>query len=148
MGISVLIFFIAIAIFVLFFKMAMGYIGKVFGKTVYGRHKAAEHIVDTGRVPPEWRLRAEQALRKTGPPGSPSHRRTAEREQEKILKQIEGLLKYFDTAPVFEDEPTKRMLIGELTEAKTRWEETDAETLLLESTESSESKAGSDDIET
>lgn len=112
MWIFFLAFFVVVIIFVLAFKSAMRYIGKRFGETVRRRHEAAEHIVETGLPPAEW----QQAAREQG---SDSDKSDAARRR--MTKHVDGLLRYFQTAPVFDSEDTRRELLGELESARDNW---------------------------
>lgn len=105
-------FFIVVILFVLAFKAAMRYIGKRFGETVRQRHEAAEHIVETGLPPNDW----QQSAREQG--ANPGTRDAARR---RMAKHVNGLLRYFKTAPVFDTEDTRRELMSELEDARDRW---------------------------
>jgi len=78
------------------------------GKVTYERHSAAEEILATGGVPAAWRLNAG------APPFAPGLGR-------KLVRRLDELVKYFERAPVFEDEESRAFLLDELRAARVRW---------------------------
>ena len=89
-------------------KLSVDRIGKLVGKVTYERHSAAEEILATGGVPASWRRSAG------GPPFVPELER-------KLLRRLDELVKYFERAPVFEDEESRAFLLDELRAARARW---------------------------
>lgn len=122
MLIPVLVFLGAVVVFVLMFKVAMGYIGKRFGLTVRERHEAAQIIVETGLPPRQWRREAARA----------SHTdRSDDTSARRVLgNRVDQLTRYFRTAPVFDSEETRRVLLADLQDARDAWEKMAVETLI------------------
>jgi len=83
--------------------------GKVLGATTAARHKAAEHIIATGQPPGEWIAALARRSRR------------GERARRALLARLDGLIGYFKTASVFEDEETRRILLHELRKARDAW---------------------------
>ena len=98
--------------FVFLLKLAVTRMGGLVGRVTYERHTAAEGILATGRVPESWRKAAGGG---GAEPASPSELRL-------YLHRLDELMRYFEHAPVFDEEPTRRLLLEELRAARSRWE--------------------------
>jgi hypothetical protein len=94
--------------FTLLFKLGTSRMGALLGKATFDRHRAAEEILSSGRVPASWQ-------RVYGPPpyGSDLQRR--------VHRRLERLLRYFKSAPVFDGEESRTVLMEELRAAQSRW---------------------------
>ena len=124
-GWGLLVFISFSAIFALAVKKGMALVGKAFGKTVHDRHKSAERILEDGKVPSWWyeefvTSRHGHGLRNTAGEVLPDQE-SRRRARLHFLKRLDGLLKYFRTAPVFENDEARRLLLEDLRTARDRW---------------------------
>ena len=106
-----------ILIIVLGTKMSMNLMGKLLGRNVSGRHHAAEHIINTGRVPDEWIKSAEKKqvyalLRSTG---------FEDWAKEKTIGRLDDMIRYFEKCPYLTDEEARNILLEELAKAGELW---------------------------
>jgi hypothetical protein len=106
--ITMLLFIGVTLLFSYLLKLSLDRIGKLVGKVTYERHSAAEEILATGGVPASWRRSTE------GPPFAPDLER-------KLFRRLDELVKYFERAPVFEEEESRAFLLEELRAARVRW---------------------------
>ncbi len=84
-------------------------------RLVGSKHRAAEYIVNTGKVPPAWlgrRYRADQA---------PDPQREAAARND-VLRRLDALIVHFGHSAMVEDEETRDVLLGELYRARTAWQ--------------------------
>lgn len=116
MGTSILIFILLVVVFALLYKATSSVLGSVLGKTVHQRHKAAEHIIETGRLPASWQ---SECAKKSDAKAC-------------ALGRIDDLVKYFERAPVFDTEETRRELLSDLEHARETWESLSWEELTRE----------------
>ncbi len=131
-----LIFLAFIALFVLLLRGAVIWMGRVSGKYVAEKHRAAETIINTGKPPMTWisnSVRKIAELRE-----DPRGVRAAKVKKKALsicLKRLEGLMKYFKTSPLCQDEETRKILLDELRKAERVWREADWEEIIsIEST--------------
>ena len=120
-GWTLLIFVALSALFALAVRKGVGVVGKALGKTVHDRHKSAESILEDGHVPSWWYREVLVSRLRPGASVDPKDPEFRTRARRRFLKRLDGLLKYFDTAPVFESEEARRMLVRDLRAARERW---------------------------
>ena len=119
-----LIFLGFIACFTLILRGTILLMGKIVGKYVEERHRAAETIINTGKVPRSWSYKLE---------GKIASLERAEEEPAKIYKiqekgksyclnRLDHLIDHFKTSPLVEDDKTREVLLGELQEVRNLWE--------------------------
>jgi len=98
---------------------------RIVGKQVGGKHREAETIINTGKVPKEWRNKLEKRVslvNKTSKnPGKIS--RIQEQAKGIALKRIDRLIDYFKASPLVENKETRRILLDQLQETRKAWEE-------------------------
>jgi len=121
-----LIFLAFIALFVLLLRAAVIFMGKITGKYVGEKHKAAETIINTGKPPITWicnsaKKMAELRQNSTGSRGV----KIEGKARNACLKKLEGLTKYFKTSPLCQDEETCKILLDELSRVRGIWQEKD-----------------------
>jgi len=119
-GLALLGFIVLSALFALAVKKGTGAVGKALGRTVYERHRCAEQILEDGRMPSSWYQEFEQSYAKREAP-NPGNREFRIRTRRHCIRRLDGLLKYFDKAPVFESEEARRMLLADLRNTRERW---------------------------
>ena len=118
-----LIFLAFIALFVLLLRCAVILMGRITGKYVGEKHKAAETIINTGKPPVTWirnsvAKMAELREARTGPMAV----KIEEKSRDACLKKLRGLTKYFKTSPLCRDEETRKILLDELSKAQQAWQ--------------------------
>ena len=121
-----------IVFFVLTLRLAVILMGRITGKYVSKKHKAAEVIVNTGKVPKEWsdKLKKRIFLRVKNQGRSKKISRIERRAKASVLKRVDHLIDYFKTSPLVEDKETKKILLNELQKARRFWEEKDWEEII------------------
>ena len=98
---------VGIAVMTLVLRAAVQYGGKVVGHSVFRRHRDAEYILKTGRIPPAWQK--EEALDGT------------DIQQTQAVRQLDQLVRYFQTSPCVADEDTRQILIERLDTVRRSW---------------------------
>lgn len=87
------------------------------------RQRAAQCIVEEGRVPEEWarpyRRRLDSLQRKGGSPAEAE--RIGQRAQARFLRQLDDLTRYFERARCFDTEETRRLVLRSLEERRDQW---------------------------
>lgn len=119
-GLILLITVVMFALLTLLFKKGMDKVGSVLGKTVFARHKAAEYVMDNHKVPPQWLEEWQKRKR-----GSLLRTNVQLSDEELIrkfaLKKLGDLIKYFQRAPVFENDHVRRTLLDDLYNVRGEW---------------------------
>ena len=121
-----LIFLAFIALFVLLLRVGVIFMGKITGKYVGEKHKAAETIINTGTPPITWicnSIKKMAELRED--PTGPRAVKIEEKARNACLKKLKGLTKYFKTSPLCQDEETRKILLDELSKVRRVWQEKD-----------------------
>ena len=116
---------IFIVLMTLLVRKTVRYVGESLGKQVFRRHKDAELIIETRRVPPEWYegwARAPEKARGAleGPPESEDEQKLA---RTRFVDRLDELVRYFRHAPVFENDMAKQILLEELAQIRSAWME-------------------------
>jgi len=119
-----LIFLVFIVFFVLILRLAVILMGRIAGRYVNDKHRAAEEIVNTGKVPKRWSNKLEKRI----PLVSNSHQlkkalKMESRAKTIILKKMDNLIKYFKTSPLVQNKETKEILLDKLLRARKDWKE-------------------------
>ena len=126
-----LIFLAFIAVFVLLLRVAVIWMGKITGKYVGEKHKAAETIINTGKPPTTWTHNsAKKMVELRENPTGPRAVKIEEKARNVCLKRLEGLTKYFKTSPLCRDEETRKILLDELSKVGQTWREKDWEEIM------------------
>ena len=120
MGWILLIFVFFSALFALAVKHGISIVGRQLGARVSQRHKWAEEVLQSGKVPQSWYLDFAAGKGKRFPRGA-EDREFRIRARRYFLRRLDELVKYFNSAPVFDNDETRRMLIQELQEARRHW---------------------------
>jgi len=121
-----LIFLAFIALFVLLLRGAVIWMGKISGKYVGEKHKAAETIINTGKPPITWICNSARKMAKLREnPTGPGTVKIEEKARNACLKKLKGLTKYFKTSPLCQDEETRKILLDELSKVRRVWQEED-----------------------
>jgi len=119
-----LIFLAFIALFVLLLRGAVIWMGKISGKYVGEKHKAAETIINTGKPPITWICNSARKMAKLREnPTGPGTVKIEEKARNACLKKLKGLTKYFKTSPLCQDEETRKILLDELSKVRRVWQE-------------------------
>ena len=121
-----LIFLVFIALFVLLLRAAVIFMGKFTGKYVGDKHKAAETIINTGKPPIAWIRNSAKRMAELGQdPTGPGAVQIKKKARNACLKKLKGLMKYFKTSPLCQDEETRKILLDELSKVRRVWQEKD-----------------------
>ena len=121
-----LIFLAFIALFVLLLRAAVIFMGKITGKYVGEKHKAAETIINTGKPPITWICNSAKKMAELREdPTGPRAVKIEEKARNACLRKLEGLTKYFKTSPLCQDEETRKILLDELSKVRQVWQEKD-----------------------
>lgn len=99
--------------------------GRIVGKQVGEKHKAAEIIINTGKVPEEWSNKLEKrfssASKAAKNPAKVS--RIQEQAKEAALKRLDHLIDYFKASSLVKDKETRGILLDQLQRARRVWKE-------------------------
>jgi len=126
------LFLVFIVFFVLTLRLAVMLMGRIAGKYVTTKHKAAEMIVNTGRAPKDWTYKFEEritSIRKTTE-SLEKISRIERRAKDVLLKKIDQLIEYFKTSPLIQDKDTRQILLDGLQEARRLWKEKNWEEII------------------
>lgn len=103
---------VAILVITRFAAVLMNVVGE---RAIGSKHRAAQHIVETGRIPPQW-LEAKARAAGATTDVQDVARRAA-------IEKLDALIAHFTTSPLVEDEETRQLLLGQLNQAHTAWRE-------------------------
>lgn len=108
-----LLVIVAIAAILVVVRLAAVLMGVVADRAIGSHHRAAEIIVNTGKVPPAW-------IKSTLPqPASPDQESQAKAA---AIAKLDALIIRFTTSPLVADEETRQVLLGELRRAREHWQ--------------------------
>jgi len=114
-----LIFLAFIALFVLLLRAAVIFMGKITGKYVGEKHKAAETIINTGKPPINWTCNSAKKMAELREDvRGPRAVKIEEKARNTCLKRLKSLIKYFKTSPLCQDEETRKILLDELSKVR------------------------------
>ncbi len=121
-----------IVFFVLTLRLAVILMGRIAGKYVGEKHRTADAIVNTGKVPKEWGDKLKKRISSVSKTqGRPKKILGMEkRAKTNVLKKVDHLIDYFKTSPLVQDKETKEILLSELQKARHLWEEKDWEEII------------------
>lgn len=121
-----------IVFFVLTLRLAVILMGRIAGKYVGEKHKAAEVIVNTGKIPDEWSDKLKKRISSVSKTQGSSKKILGmeKRAKTNVLKKVDHLIDYFKTSPLVEDKETKKILLSELQKTRHLWEEKDWEEII------------------
>jgi len=127
-----LMFLAFIVFFVLTLRLAVILMGRIAGKYVGEKHKAAEVIVNTGKIPDEWSDKLKKRISSVSKTQGSSKKILGmeKRAKTNVLKKVDHLIDYFKTSPLVEDKETKKILLSELQKTRHLWEEKDWEEII------------------
>lgn len=121
-----LIFLAFIALFVLLLRAAVIFMGRITGKYVGEKHKAAETIINTGKPPINWTCNSAKKMAELKEDArGPRAVKIKEKARNICLKRLKGLIKYFKTSPLCQDEETRKILLDELSRVGQTWQKKD-----------------------
>ncbi len=114
----VLLFILFIVVFVALTRLAGALMGRMTGKVIAERHRCAEYIIDTGKVPTAW----VQGLSPRG--------RAAPRLRKHLLDKLDSMTRLFAHSPVFEDDEARRLFLGEIRRVRATWSTADLQQIM------------------
>ena len=106
-----------IVLFVIMIKSSSRVIGYFVGRMITDKHRTAEEIITTEKVPRAWI----------------SHSSSEKRNKVKILKRLEDLIKYFNNTPCFDSNDAKEMLLSDMKKIYSLWEESELKDIVTSS---------------
>ena len=119
-----LLFLVFIGSFVLLIVLSSRLMGRVAGKAINNTHRAAQFILETGKIPPVWMKSLTRNL--TGRPISEAiDGRNGERARALLLRRLDRLTVHFEHSNVFEDPEARELLLMGLRNARDEWERGD-----------------------
>ena len=88
----------------------------VVGERAIGsKHRAAQLIIETGKIPPQWITPSLRASESTAD--------AQDAARQAAIVKLDALITHFTTSPLVEDEETRQILLGQLSQARTAWHE-------------------------
>jgi hypothetical protein len=108
---------VAFLVLVVLFTFAAWYgtkrAGEILGRKVNAAHHAAEYILDTAKVPPEW-VKAEYQLHSPNP-------RWERQQKRKAIRKLRKLRSYLERTPCFTDVGSREWVLAELQFIERQW---------------------------
>ncbi len=108
---------VAFLILVVLFTFAAWYgtkrAGEVLGRKVNAAHHAAEYILDTAKVPPEW-VEVEYQPHIPNP-------KWERRQKRKAIRKLKKLRSYLERTPCFTDVGSRELVLAELQRVERLW---------------------------
>ena len=95
-------------------RKSMDVVGERFGRKVFRYHQDAEYIMETRQAPEAWHREAKVSRRE----GAGISSDTSLRDH---VPRLSALIRYFKTAPVFDNEGTRVALLNELIAIRDQW---------------------------
>jgi len=123
MWISIIVFFVFVAIFTIGFRYTIVFATRLVARNIEKVHKTTESILDTKLPPNEWVEKWNRKIAKLT--NSPSD--LAKKEKFKLqaknhsLKQLNSLIEYYKNSNLVEDEDTRFIILEELREIGRYW---------------------------
>ena len=115
--IVILAFLVFISMFALAARFGTKFAGRILGDKINGLHRAAEHILDTGEVPPEW-----QDARPHKPGGGESAETPTPITRANV-RRLSKLIRYMQRSPVFADIESREYVLAELERVRRTWQQ-------------------------
>lgn len=127
-----LIFLALIVCFIVILRVAVLLMGKIASKYVERRHRAAEAIINTGKVPKDWTYELERKIIPVKRNSGESRKilEMEKRAKDIALKRVDHLIDYFETSPFVKDKESREILLGELQKIRGLWEEKNWEEII------------------
>ena len=118
-----LIFIIFVAVIVLLARAGMWWMNFIIQRSIGGRNKAAELIINTRKAPQSWTVEFEKKIDELNraSPDPTKILKLKKKGKDICLKKVSGLINYFKTSTLVEDEKTRGILLGELENARDLW---------------------------
>ena len=110
-----LLVIVGVAAILVVIRLAAVLMNVVGERAIGSKHRAAQLIIETGKIPPQWIVAGSRAA------GSTIDAQDAAR-QVAILK-LDALITHFTTSPLVEDEETRQLLLSQLHHARQAWSE-------------------------
>lgn len=117
MFIYAIAFLVFIVLLVIMIKSSSRIIGYFVGRMISDKHRTAEEIITTEKVPRAWI----------------SYSSSEKSTKVKILKRLEDLIKYFNNTPCFDSNDTKEMLLSDMKKIYSLWEESELKDIVISS---------------
>lgn len=100
--------------------------GRITGKYVGEKHKAADTIINTGKPLINWTCNSAKKMAELKEDARGSRAvKIKGKACNTCLKKLKGLIKYFKTSPLCQDEETRKILLDELSKVRRVWQEKD-----------------------
>lgn len=124
MWISIIVFFIFVAIFTIGFKYTLLFATRLVARNIEKTHKMTESILDTRLPPKEWTERWARKIERLrdDPSNSARRDRLILQAKEYSLKRLSSLINYYRNSNLVEDEETRLIILEELREIGRFWE--------------------------
>jgi len=114
-----------VVFFTLTLRLSLVLMGRITGKQVDEKHRAAEIIIKTHKVPRSWIRKFEKRIFSTK--NTPAMQRQA---KSTLLKKLDQLMEYFKRSPLVKDKETRKILLEELQRVRNLWEEEEWEEII------------------
>lgn len=116
-GLVILVAIGIFAVLLVFLKWILDITWNHAGKAIEKRHRDAQKILSSGRVPADW-IPGRMKRRKYDDP------KIAGRIKRFVLRRLDGEIRYFDIAAPFETQEAKRSFLHAIRDVQKRWRET------------------------
>lgn len=107
--------------------------GRITGRYVNEKHRAAEAIVNTEKVPKLWSDELEKRISSVDEYSGQSKKILRMKKQAKavVLKKMNHLIDHFKGSPLIQDKETRKTLLDKLLRARKLWEEKNWEEIII-----------------
>ena len=114
-----LIFIIIVAVIVLLARAGMWWMNFIIQRSIGGRNKAAELIINTQKAPQSWTVKFGKKIDELSraSPNPTKILKLKKKGKDLSLKKVSGLINYFKTSPLVGDDKTREILLGGLENA-------------------------------
>ena len=121
----ILFIILFVILFLFLFKVSIDLTLRALGKSLNEQLRYAELIIETKKVPPDWRKEVNKHIMKGGKRNiSREEISQAERKaKEVILVRLDKLQKSFEKSSFFEDSETRELFLNQLQAVRSDWQE-------------------------
>ena len=126
MIVTALIIFIAgIICFTALFRLTIVSLSRFIGKSIEQKHKAAEIIISTGKIPEMWIGEIGKRIRLLDKLADRAEDRVVEQKKAKMaaVKRLDNLKKYFRKSQFVQDDEARNILVDKFEKVKVLWEQ-------------------------
>ena len=122
---AIIILIASIVCFTILFRLTIVSLSKSISRSVEQKHKAAEIIISTGKIPEMWIGEIGKRIRRLEKLANGAEDRVVEQKKAKMaaVKRLNILKKYFRKSKFVQDDEARSILVDKLEKVKVLWEQ-------------------------